>query len=59
MKLELKQSDDSYSMAARERMVTELDTLVSRLNECGSALATLHLFRRADVELDGKKRRLD
>ena len=58
MKLDMTHSQDSYSMAAMERMKTELDSLVKKLNEVGSALATLNLFRRADIELDGKKRRL-
>ena len=58
MKLEMKHSQDSYSMAAMERMNIELEALVRKLNEVGSALATLNLFRRADIELDGKKRRL-
>ena len=58
MQLDMKQSDDSYSMAAKERMGIELDGLVGRLNEVGSALATLNIFRRADVEIEGKKRRL-
>ena len=58
MKLDMKHSQDSYSMAAMERMNIELKALVSKLNEVGSALATLNLFRRADIELDGKKRRL-
>ena len=58
MKLDMKQSQDSYSMAAMERMSVELEALVRKLNEVGSALATLNLFRRADIELDGKKRRL-
>ncbi|MDA0960124.1 MAG: hypothetical protein O2835_04370 [Proteobacteria bacterium] len=51
-------SDDSYSMAARERMVIEIEALIGRLNEVGSALAILNLFRRADIEVEGKKRRL-
>jgi ribosome recycling factor len=58
MKLDMKQSQDSYSMAAMERMAIELGALVGRLNEVGSALATLNLFRRADIEVEGKKRRL-
>ena len=58
MQLDMKQSEDSYSMAAKERMVIELDGLVWRLNEVGSALAILNLFRRADIEVEGKKRRL-
>ena len=58
MQLDMKQSDDSYSMAAKERMAIELDGLVWRLNEVGSALAVLNLFRRADIEVEGKKRRL-
>ena len=41
-----------------ERMKIELEALIKKLNEVGSALATLNLFRRADIELDGKKRRL-
>ena len=59
MQLDMKQSDDSYSMAAKERMAIELDGLVWRLNEVGSALATLNIFRRADIEIEGKKRRLN
>jgi hypothetical protein len=55
MQLDMKQSDDSYSMAAKERMAIELDGLVWRLNEVGSALATLNIFRRADIEIEGKK----
>jgi ribosome recycling factor len=58
MQLDMKLSDDSYSMAARERMVIEIDALIGRLNEVGSALAILNLFRRADIEVEGKKRRL-
>jgi ribosome recycling factor len=58
MQLDMKKSEDSYSMAAKERMAIELDALVLRLNEVGSALAVLNLFRRADIEVEGKKRRL-
>ena len=58
MKLDMKISDDSYSSAAMERMVIEINALISRLNETGSALAIVHLFRRADVEIEGKKRRM-
>ena len=58
MQLDMKESSDSYSMAAKERMVIELEGLVGRLNEVGSALAILNLFRRADIEVEGKKRRL-
>ena len=58
MDLDMIKSDDSYSMAAKERMAIELNGLVDRLNEVGSALATLNIFRRADIEVDGKKRRL-
>ena len=58
MKLDMKISDDSYSSAAMERMVSEINALISRLNETGSALATAHLFWRADIEIDGKKRRM-
>lgn len=58
MQLDMKLSDNSYSMAARERMVIEIDALIGRLNEVGSALAILNLFRRADIEVEGKKRRL-
>ena len=58
MKLDMKVSDDSYSSAAMERMVIEIKALISRLNETGSALAIAHLFWRADVEIDGKKRRM-
>ena len=56
MKLDMTHSQDSYSMAAMERMKLELESLVKKLNEVGSALATLNLFRRADIEFDGKKR---
>ena len=56
LELNLKKSDDSYSTAAMERMVVEIEALVSRLNEVGSALATLNLFHREDVEIDGKRR---
>jgi len=59
MQLDMKQSNDSYSSAAKERMAIELDGLVWRLNEVGSALATLNIFRRADIEIEGKKRRLN
>ena len=58
MKLDLKVSDDSYSHAAMERMVIEINALISRLNETGSALAIVHLFRRESIEIDGKKRRM-
>ena len=58
MQLDMKKSEDSYSMAAKERMAIELDGLVWRLNEVGSALAILNLFRRADIEVEEKKRRL-
>ena len=58
MQLDMKLSNDSYSMAARERMVIEIEALIGRLNEVGSALAILNLFRRADIEVEGKKRRL-
>ena len=58
MKLDMKHSQDSYSMAAMERMDIELKALIGRLNEVGSALAILNLFRRADIEVEGKKRRL-
>ena len=54
--LSLSKSDDSYSSAAMERMVVELEALVYRLNEAGSALATLNLFHRESVEIDGKRR---
>ena len=57
MQLDMKLSDDSYSMAAKERMGIELEGLGGRLNEVGSALAILNLFRRADIEVEGKKRR--
>ena len=49
MQLDMKTSEDSYSMAAKERMAIELDGLVWRLNEVGSALAVLNLCRRADI----------
>ena len=58
MKLDMSHSQDSYSMAAMERMKIELEALVKKLNEVGSALAILNLFRRADIEFDVKKRRL-
>ena len=53
MQLDTKQSDDSYSVAAKERMAIELDGLVWRLNEVGSALATLNIFRSGDIEIEG------
>jgi hypothetical protein len=37
-------------------MIVELEALVYRLNEVGSALATLNLFHRESVEIDGKRR---
>ena len=58
MKLDTKKSDDSYSMAAKERMTIELENLVAKLNEVGSALATANLFHRVSIDLDGKRRRL-
>ena len=57
MQLDMKLSDDSYSMAARERMVIEIDALIGRLNEVGSALAILILFRRAVIVAEGNIRR--
>ena len=59
MQLNLKIGQDSYSLAAKERMSVELNLLAERLNEVGSALATLNLFRRVDIEIDGKRRRLN
>ena len=38
MQLDMKKSEDSYSMAAKERMAIELDALVLRLNEVAQHL---------------------
>jgi len=56
LKLNLSKSNDSYSHAAMERMTAEIEALVYRMNEVGSALATLNLFHRETVELEGKRR---
>jgi len=58
LKLSLTKSDDSYSKAAMERMFDEISALVERLNGVGSALATLNLFHRETVEIEGKRRML-
>ena len=56
LKLNLKKSDDSYSTAAMERMVDEINALISRLNEAGSALAIQNLFHRETVQIENKPR---
>ena len=56
IKLSLKKSDDSYSTAAMERMVDEINALIGRLNEAGSALATQNLFHRETVQIENKPR---
>ena len=56
LKLKLNKSDDSYSTAAMERMVDEINALVSRLNEAGSALAIQNLFHRETVQIENKPR---
>ena len=56
LKLSLKKSDDSYSTAAMERMVDEINALIGRLNEAGSALAIKNLFHRETVQLENKPR---
>ena len=56
LKLKLAKSDDSYSTAAMERMLVEIEGLIRRLNEVGSALATINLFHRESIEIDGKRR---
>ena len=56
LKLSLTKSDDSYSTAAMERMTDEVNGLVKRLNDVGSALAILNLFHRETAELEGKRR---
>ena len=56
LKLSLAKSDDSYSTAAMERMIDEINALVSRLNEAGSALATQNLFHRETVQIENKPR---
>ena len=56
IKLSLKKSDDSYSTAAMERMVDEINALIGRLNEAGSALATKNLFHRETVQIENKPR---
>ena len=58
LELSLNKSDDSYSKAAMERMFDEISVLVKRLNGVGSALATLNLFHRESVEIEGKRRML-
>jgi ribosome recycling factor len=56
IKLSLKKSDDSYSTAAMERMADEINALIGRLNEAGSALATQNLFHRETVQIENKPR---
>jgi ribosome recycling factor len=56
LKLNLNKSDDSYSTAAMERMRDEIASLISRLNEAGSALAIQNLFHREVVQIDNKPR---
>ena len=56
LKLSLKKSDDSYSTAAMERMLDEINALVRRLNEAGSALAIQNLFHRETVQIENKPR---
>ena len=56
LKLNLKKSDDSYSTAAMERMLDEINALVRKLNEAGSALAIQNLFHRETVQIENKPR---
>ena len=56
LKLNLNKSDDSYSTAAMERMRDEIDSLIGRLNEAGSALAIQNLFHRETVQIENKPR---
>ena len=56
LKLSLKKSDDSYSTAAMERMLDEINALVRKLNEAGSALAIQNLFHRETVQIENKPR---
>ena len=56
LKLNLNKSDDSYSTAAMERMRDEINSLISRLNEAGSALAIQNLFHRETVQIENKPR---
>ena len=56
LKLNLNKSDDSYSTAAMERMLDEINALISRLNEAGSALAIQNLFHREIVQIENKPR---
>ena len=56
VKLNLNKSDDSYSTAAMERMRDEISSLISRLNEAGSALAIQNLFHRETVQIENKPR---
>ena len=56
LKLNLNKSDDSYSTAAMERMLDEINALISRLNEAGSALAIQNLFHREVVQIENKPR---
>ena len=56
LKLNLNKSDDSYSTAAMERMRDEISSLISRLNEAGSALAIQNLFHRETVQIENKPR---
>ena len=56
LKLSLNRSDDSYSTAAMERMLDEINSLIGRLNEAGSALAIQNLFHRETVQIENKPR---
>ncbi len=56
LKLSLNKSDDSYSTAAMERMLDEINSLIGRLNEAGSALAIQNLFHRETVQIENKPR---
>ena len=56
LKLNRNKSDDSYSTAAMERMLDEINSLISRLNEAGSALAIQNLFHRETVQIENKPR---
>ena len=56
IKLSLKKSGDSYSTAAMERMADEINALIGRLNEAGSALAIQNLFHRETVQIENKPR---
>ena len=56
LKLSLNKSEDSYSTAAMERMLDEINSLIGRLNEAGSALAIQNLFHRETVQIENKPR---